>query len=184
MKKENGLTLTALVITIIILLILAGISLKFVLGENGVIKQATTVEEKYNKSEVLEELNLLITEKYLDAYNKYTKAGKNATLDQYYNIEKVIKFLKGYSGGETGNDYQIQDTKVIIEDLIGSTDKYFIRIAELNRDISSYAKGKNEENSKDFFFIKKESDEVYKVYYRNLKREDEEIGMLQFHPQV
>ena len=148
MKNEKGLTLTALVITIIILAILAGVSLKFVLGENGVIKQATTVEAEYNKSEVLEELNLIITEKYLDAYNKYTKAGKNATIEQYYNVEKVIQYLKGYSGGETGNDYQTKDSKVVIEDLVGSADKYFIKISELNKDISNYAKGKNAENRK------------------------------------
>ena len=184
MKRENGLTLTALVITIIILLVLAGVSLRFIVGENGVIEKATTVEAEYNKSEVLEELNLIITEKYLDAYKKATKAGKDAKIEQYYNSEKVIKFLKGYSGGESGEDYTVQDSKIIIEDLVGSTDEYFIRISELNKDISSYAKGKNEENSKDFFFIKKESEDVYKVYYRNSRRENEEIGALQLQPQV
>lgn len=184
MKKENGLTLTALVITIIVLMILAGISLHFLIGENGVLEKATTVEAEYSKSEILEELNLIITEKYLDAYNKATKDGKSGNIEQYYNIEKVIQFLKGYSGSETGDDYSVQDSKVVIVDLVGATDMYFINVSELNKDLSGYAKGKNEEGSKDFFFIKKESEEVYKVYYRNSHREDEEIGELQFQPQV
>ena len=35
---ERGITLIALVITIIVLLVLAGVSLSLVLGDNGVIK--------------------------------------------------------------------------------------------------------------------------------------------------
>jgi len=39
-KQEKGITLVALVITIIVLLILAGVSISLVLGENGVLSQA------------------------------------------------------------------------------------------------------------------------------------------------
>ena len=38
--KEKGVTLIALVVTIVVLLILAGISINAALGNNGVIKQA------------------------------------------------------------------------------------------------------------------------------------------------
>ena len=37
-REERGITLVALVITIIILLILAGISVNIILGQNGLIK--------------------------------------------------------------------------------------------------------------------------------------------------
>lgn len=40
MKKQNGITLVALVITIIILLILAGISIASISGQNGLFKRA------------------------------------------------------------------------------------------------------------------------------------------------
>ena len=39
-KKEKGITLVALVVTIVILLILAGISLSLVLGQQGLITKA------------------------------------------------------------------------------------------------------------------------------------------------
>ena len=39
-KNENAITLIALVITIIILIILAGISIKLIFGENGLIVKA------------------------------------------------------------------------------------------------------------------------------------------------
>ena len=39
-KKQNGITLIALVVTIIVLIILAGVSIAMLIGENGVISQA------------------------------------------------------------------------------------------------------------------------------------------------
>ncbi len=46
MKNKNGITLIALVITIIVLLILAGVSISLTLGQNGVLTQAKTTVEK------------------------------------------------------------------------------------------------------------------------------------------
>ena len=61
MKNEKGITLVALVVTIIVLMILAGVSISLVLGENGIITKS-----KYAKQETLnaqigeqEELNEL-----------------------------------------------------------------------------------------------------------------------------
>ena len=41
MRNQNGITLVALVITIIVLLILAGVSISLVVGQNGVLSQAS-----------------------------------------------------------------------------------------------------------------------------------------------
>ena len=184
MKKQNGLGLLSLIIIIAILITLAGVAFKVILGDDGVLDKVTTEEVEYNKTEVLEELNFMITEKYLDAYKKATSSGKKDNIEQYYNIEKVIQFLKGYSGGESGDDYTNQDSKVVIEDLAQTTDAYFIKTSELKTAISGYGEGKNEEGSKDFFFIKKESEQIYKVYYKNSNGQDEEIGELEFEPEI
>ena len=53
-KTNKGITLIALVITIIVLLILAGVSIATLVGENGVIKKATTAREKTNIANVKE----------------------------------------------------------------------------------------------------------------------------------
>ena len=49
-KQKNGITLIALVITIIVLLILAGVSIAMLTGQNGILTQAqnakTTTEDK------------------------------------------------------------------------------------------------------------------------------------------
>ena len=52
MRKVNqrGITLIALVVTIIVLIILAGISLNLLLGDNGIIKKAQDVSDKYKEA--------------------------------------------------------------------------------------------------------------------------------------
>ena len=40
LKNNKGITLVALVVTIVILLILAGVSLNLVLGDNGLVRKA------------------------------------------------------------------------------------------------------------------------------------------------
>ena len=44
-RRERGITLIALVITIIVLLILAGVSISMLTGENGILTQAQTAKE-------------------------------------------------------------------------------------------------------------------------------------------
>ena len=45
-KQENGITILALVITIIVLLILAGITIGAITGDNGIIRNAGQAKRK------------------------------------------------------------------------------------------------------------------------------------------
>ena len=63
-KKEKGITLIALVVTIVILLILAGISMTMVIGKNGIIKKAKDARENQVHSAVKEGIIL--------SHNQYT----------------------------------------------------------------------------------------------------------------
>ena len=67
MKEQKGITLVALVITIIILLILAGISIATLTGENGLFKRA-----KDAKNNTVDAQNTENT-----ALNSYTDAMNN-----------------------------------------------------------------------------------------------------------
>ena len=71
MRKTNekiidvkGITLIALVITIIVLLILAGVSVAMLTGENGILSQAAKAKEETEKAQANEAL-------ILDEYNKF-----------------------------------------------------------------------------------------------------------------
>ena len=60
-KKEScnkGITLIALVITIIVLLILAGISIAMLTGDNGILKKATTAKEQTEQAQAKEKIQL------------------------------------------------------------------------------------------------------------------------------
>lgn len=58
MKKENGITLIALVITIIVLLILAGVSIAMLTGDNGILTKASNANEENRKAEIREAISL------------------------------------------------------------------------------------------------------------------------------
>ena len=61
-KKKNarGITLIALVITIIVLLILAGVTINSLSGENGIITKSKEAKIKTEKSKTIEKINLAI----------------------------------------------------------------------------------------------------------------------------
>ena len=62
--KDEGITLIALVITIIVLLILAGVSISLVVGNNGVLTQATNAKEETQKATALEMVELEVAGSY------------------------------------------------------------------------------------------------------------------------
>ena len=73
MNKENGITLIALVITIIVLLILAGISISLVAGDNGILNKSDKAKTKTEQAAILEELRIKIYDKKTeDIENKST----------------------------------------------------------------------------------------------------------------
>ena len=68
MKKQRGITLIALVITIIVLLILAGVSISMVVGENGIVSKATDAKEKTQSANDDEEKKMQDATDYIDEY--------------------------------------------------------------------------------------------------------------------
>ena len=60
-NKENikGITLVALVITIIILLILAGVAINLTLGDNGIFTRVVDAQDRYKASEIIEKMELI-----------------------------------------------------------------------------------------------------------------------------
>ena len=67
-KKAHGITLIALVITIVVLLILAGVSIAMLGGENGLITRAQEAAEETRGASVEEERDLWKANQYLDDY--------------------------------------------------------------------------------------------------------------------
>ncbi len=68
LMSNSAVTLIALVLTIIVLLILAGITLNMVLGENGIINKASMAKQKTNEVQELENKKI---EELQDKLNNY-----------------------------------------------------------------------------------------------------------------
>ncbi len=97
MKKNQGITLIALVITIIVLLILAGVAIAMLSGENGILKKAAEAKVNTETASQREEETLASMElqTYLVTENKKTKA----TYGYISNIkigEKVSELLNDF----------------------------------------------------------------------------------------
>ena len=98
-KKEiKGITLVALVVTIIVLLILAGVAISFTLGEEGIFKRAKEGAEIYQNASENEKIELDKVSNYIQnilASGNLTDASI-AQLQQYLSTFDVAKFIKSY----------------------------------------------------------------------------------------
>ena len=123
MKNNKGITLIALVVTIVVLLILAGVSIGMLAGENGIIRQAQSARENTRGASAKEEIDLWksnvkmdgltnseTAEEVDDVLNRLVENGtlKQEEADKLKNGE-TIKIgdteisLDGTTGGGSGN---------------------------------------------------------------------------------
>ena len=78
-KQEKGITLIALVVTIVVLLILAGVSISLVLNNNGVISKAKDARDKYAEAQTNDEKQLNEVSDWIDTKVGDTTGGGSVT---------------------------------------------------------------------------------------------------------
>ncbi len=115
-KNANGVTLMSLVITIIILLILAGVTLSLTLGDNGIITQAGEAKKAQEIAAIKEDIQLEILDKEMEKggaglsqeeleeilgnYGELQEDGNTIKTDEGYEID-IDEIYK--PGGGTSN---------------------------------------------------------------------------------
>ena len=173
MRKDGGFSAIALIITIIIIIIIAVIAINKLIGDDGIIRQYKQEDTEYNKTEVVEKLNLIIKEKYFGDY-KYAQENKK-NIDEIYTEEAVFNYL-------LENNY-IEELRDINDNLVSN--EYYIKTESLNRDIVSYEVNPNgsDGNGTKEFKIKK-VDTKYMIYFVDKYGNEEELGELVMHPQI
>lgn len=102
MKDNKGITLIALVITIIVLLILAGITIAMLTGDNGLLTNASKSKVTQIEAKVDEEVRLAVASTKVFAEQKAvsTSSGYLASAhltDVKSELEKDLTSTKGYS---------------------------------------------------------------------------------------
>ena len=80
-KEQKGITLVALVITVIITLILAGVGISLITGEDGLFTKANEAATKYNQASQNEATKLqeLLNSEYLSGLNGFELAATSTT---------------------------------------------------------------------------------------------------------
>ena len=71
LRKNRGITLIALIVTIVVLLILAGVTIYLVFGPNGIINKAQEADENTKISQVVEKMELAKGAEYIEGSGKY-----------------------------------------------------------------------------------------------------------------
>lgn len=124
MKKNSGITLIALVITIVVLLILAGISISAVLGKNGILDKAKEAKYLTKLREYEERVTLIVaSEKTL----KVTENKEERLIDLVYNKLDEQEWVGMLFVKEQDDELEENEIKVI------TTDNYRI-VAKIDDD--------------------------------------------------
>ena len=94
-KKIAGITLIALVITIVVLIILAGVLINISLGNNGLFNKAKTAKEMYANAQNYEETEIA---KITNSINGYVDGNRNNDFDtlkkEVEDLRKEVNTLK------------------------------------------------------------------------------------------
>ena len=118
-KKQQGITLIALAVTIIVMLILAGVTIAALTSENGIINQANTVKEKNKVAKTEEEARLeysnLILEKQMDGHGDTTELSDVIERLEENGYDTVEKDGKNYIKiGEYYYEIKLENEQVSI----------------------------------------------------------------------
>lgn len=131
-RKEQGITLMALVVTIIVLLILAGISISMLTGDNGIIQKAQQAQIETEKATEKEQIQMsYLACKMEDYQNNVSQQAMQEELNQQVGMNKtkvtssgenlIIEFTdtqRVYQIDQNGNITETEKP-TIIDDEIG-----------------------------------------------------------------
>lgn len=125
MKQENGITLMALIITIIILLILAGVSISVLWGESGILTQAKTAKEATDVAAIAEAVEFELTSVQIERLNGENALTVSEVIDRLKDkniINDDMTFVQNpnysftYTGGIQDNSGETVENIEIVDD--------------------------------------------------------------------
>lgn len=103
MKNEKGITLVALVITIIVLLILAAVSIAALSGENGILTNADDSKEQTAISKAKEAYSTAISEIYTNMYAGVNDSDSTPSVLSPTAVQNSIKNNYGFTAEVTAS---------------------------------------------------------------------------------
>ncbi len=110
-KHEKGITLIALIVTIVIMLILAGVTIKLATDDNGVIDNAKEAKNQYEQAQADEDSGINELSSEMKKYLNMVKGNSSSDQDNTTTVEGVT-IPKGYYyvGGTKAKGIVISDS--------------------------------------------------------------------------
>lgn len=129
LKENKGVTLVALVITIIVLLILAGVTLSMVVGNNGLFKKAKDSDAAMAAATAVEKVSLAVADAQADSYAKNTEYSDADAVVTAVNLSLTSEG-DGYSLDTTadGGAYKVKKDTTIVKTKDGADLKATITV--------------------------------------------------------
>ena len=120
MRRERGITTIGLVVTIIVMLILAGVTISLMQGNSGIISKADESKSQTERKEVIEKAKMTVSEKVVNnGGNELTRSELKEILEQYfinvpedYTLETILKTK------EENGKYEIKVSEIYDRDIM------------------------------------------------------------------
>ena len=103
-RQVKGITLIALVVTIIVLLILAGIALNLTIGQNGIFSRAQTAANTWRNAETNEQLAMGELEDWMDGYMNGNGGNQGGDYNTGTTVEEARNQNKPFENDTTITD--------------------------------------------------------------------------------
>ena len=120
MRRERGITTIGLVVTIIVMLILAGVTISLMQGNSGIISKADESKSQTERKEVIEKAKMTVSEKVVNnGGNELTRSELKEILEQYfinvpedYTLETILRTK------EENGKYEIKVSEIYDRDIM------------------------------------------------------------------
>ena len=172
-SNQTGITLIALVVTIVVLLILAAVTINAIFGENGLIKQIDIAKEKNEIAEYVDDLNRKLLEARINVANDESKileeTKRLVAEDEKYN-EATIGEIEGDNKFTviTKEGYEIdvkKDGATYVDKVTETAKKVKLTVKHINKSGTELKATTETEYDKDTAVtVKSETISGYKTY--------------------
>ena len=97
LKENKGITLVALVVTVVVLLILAGVSITTLIGNNGILTKTSESKQKTQEAQEKEEIGIAATTAQIgeNGYQELNQTNLQNAIDNQFGRNKAIVIDNG-----------------------------------------------------------------------------------------
>ncbi len=140
---RSGITLIALVITIVILIILATVAINAIFGDNGLITSAEKGKLEQEKAEARERLSLVLADAYTEKITNKEEYDQNQFLNDFIVAREPEAYIEGPESNEislNGHTFELNREVPELGDYLGEAGNLPARISKIEYTVDEKGK--------------------------------------------